>query len=305
MDRFDPVGVIPPAVTPLTPQGAVDPQGVQRLVDHLVHGGVDGIFVLGSCGEGPTLTRSQRSAAIRAFVNGVAGRVPILAGVGETSTARALEAVADAEEAGADALAVMVPQYFLDDDERYIAAHVEAIADASRLPILLYNIPQITRNRFTPALVRRLGELPNVVGLKDSSNDWEAFVALLDAAKSVGLRVFQGAEGLVARSIFEGADGAIPGIANVVPSISCQLVSAARKGDVERALALQARQDRACAVYEAGFWLAGLKGALSVLGICGPTAGLPIRPLDEAGWALIGGVLNELGVFEPDPLTKT
>lgn len=299
MGRLDLVGVIPPAITPLTPEGRVDPPGVQQLVDHLLRGGVDGIFVLGSCGEGPTLARSDRSAAIRAFVEGAAGRVPILAGIGETSTARALEAAADAEAAGADALAVMVPQYFLDDDERYVAAHVETIAAAARLPLLLYNIPQVTRNRFTPALVRRLGELPNVVGLKDSSNDWEAFMELLDAGKSVGLRVFQGAEGLVARSVLAGADGAIPGIANVVPSLSCQLVAAARAGDVERALSLQAAQDRACDVYQAGFWLAGLKGAVSSLGICGPTAGLPIRPLDDAGWIQIGALLSELGLGTP------
>ena len=296
MGSLDLSGVIPPAITPLTTDGRVDPVGVGRLVDHLVQGGVDGIFVLGSCGEGPTLTRAERAATIRSFVAAASGRVPILAGVGETSTARALEATADAQEAGANALAVMVPQYFIDSDDRYVAAHVEAIARNTNLPLVLYNIPQITQNRFTPALVRSLGELPNVIGLKDSSNDWEAFLELLKAGKAAGIRVLQGAEGLMARSVLAGGDGAIPGIANLVPRLSCELVAAARAGDVDRAMELQSIQDRACEVYGAGFWLSALKGAVSALGICGPTAGLPVRPLDETGWARIEVQLRELNI---------
>lgn len=302
--RFEPRGVIPPVITPLTPDGHVDVPAVGRLVQHLAARGVDGLFVLGSCGEGPTLPRAERIAAVRAFADAARDRLPILVGVPDTSTPRVLEAASDAEAAGADALAVMTPCYFLDPDERYVEAHVRAVVAATRLPVMLYNIPQLTGNRFTPSLVRELGALPNVVGIKDSSGDWPAFETVLEAANSVGIAVLQGAESLIARSVLAGAAGAIPGIANLVPRLACDLVAAARAGDETRALALQARLDRACEVYGAGFWLAGLKGALSTLGLCGPTCVAPVRPLDPAELQGVQAVVASLGLTDSVETTQ-
>lgn len=296
MLKLDLKGVIPPMITPLTPDGQIDAAGVQRLVDHVIDGGVSGLFVLGSSGEGPTLPRHERDVAVRAFVAATRGRVPILVGVGETGTARTLEAVEDAESAGADAVVVMTPLYFLDADERYVARHVHAVAATATVPLLLYNIPQVTGNRFTPALIRELGQLPNVIGLKDSSGDWDAFLAILDAAKSRDLRVFQGAEDLIARSVLAGADGSVPGLANLAPRLVCDLVAAAKDGDAARANALQQTLDRLGKLHEEGFWLAALKEAVSCLGICGPTTGLPIRPVDADGRAQIARLVSEAGL---------
>lgn len=276
-------GMIPPVLSPLTPEGRVDGPAIDRLAEHLISGGSDGLFVLGSCGEGPALTFDASREVVGRYVAAAAGRVPVLAGVGHVSTERTIEAAAMARDAGADVLVVMPPMYYDTGIDEPVVRHVEAVAAAVDLPIVLYNIPHLTHHPITPAVVRRLAAHEQVVGLKESSGIWDSFEPLAKAAKDGGLAVFQGAEAFIARSLAFGASGAVPGIANLVPRLAADLVAAGLAGDAERALELQERLDAACAIYRAGFWLTSLKAAVAETGLIGPTTTYALPQLDADG----------------------
>jgi len=264
--QLDLSGVIVPMITPLTTGGEVDQAAIERLVTYLLASGVDGIFVLGSSGEGPWLTASQRQQVIGQTVRVAAGRVPILAGLLEPSTGRTLEAVQMAEDVGADAVVVTSPYYFGVDAAAQIY-HVETICASCALPVLLYNIPQNTHNPLTPATMRQLLEIDNLVAIKDSTGNWQHFEELLKLrASKTGLCVFQGAEKLAARAVLAGADGVVPGLGNIVPGLFSQIVASARAGDEEMTLSLQERVNSLWELHTYGFWLACLKYAASLLG---------------------------------------
>ncbi|MBO9626716.1 MAG: dihydrodipicolinate synthase family protein [Microbacterium sp.] len=275
-------GTIPPVIAPLAEDRTVDVAGVRRVTEHLLAGGVDGLFVLGSCGEGPTLRRSVADALVAEYVRAADGRVPVLAGVGETSTERAIEALRAAEDAGASGIVAMAPMYFLADGDGEVIRHLEAVAAATTLPVVVYNIPHLTGHPITPAALAAVAAIDNVVALKESSGIWEIYEPLARTASASGLAVFQGAESLIARSIAAGADGAVPGIANVAPGLAVELVRAARARDAS-ADDLQARLDAVCDLYSSGFWLASLKYAVSVLGLAAPTAGAALPGLAPEG----------------------
>ena len=258
-------GVIVPMITPLTTGGEVDQAAIERLVTHLLASGVDGIFVLGSSGEGPWLTASQRQQVIGETARVAAGRAPILAGLLEPSTGRTIEALRMAEDAGADAVVVTSPYYFGVDAAAQIC-HVETICASCALPVVLYNIPQNTHNPLTPATIRQLLEIDNLVAIKDSTGNWQHFEELLELrASKPGLRVFQGDEKLAARALLAGADGVVPGLGNLAPRLFSQIVASTRAGDKEMALSLQERVNSLWELHTYGFWLACLKYAASLL----------------------------------------
>lgn len=265
--------------------------GVQRVAEHMLEAGVDGLFVLGSCGEGPTLPRAVANDLVGAYVSAAEGRIPVLAGVGESSTERALEAVRAVEAAGASCVVAMAPMYFQAGGDAAVIRHIEAIAASTALPVVVYNIPHLTMHPITPVALAEVAGIDNVVALKESSGQWEIFEPLMRTAIDAGLAVFQGAEGLIARSIAAGATGAVPGVANVAPAISVELVQRALAGDQTRAAELQGRLDEVCELYAAGFWLASLKYAVSALGLADATAGAALPVLDAQGEARVRAVL--------------
>lgn len=292
-------GMIPPAVSPLRADGTADLTGVQRLTDHLIEGGSSAIFALGSCGEGPTMPRTVAAQIVTAFVAASDGRVPILAGIGEASTERTVEAAQSAEHAGADALVIMAPMYYDVTDTRAFVRHVEEVARRTELPLILYNIPHLTHHPITPSAVDLVSGIDTVIALKESSADWSVYEPLFRTAKDHGLRVFQGAEALIARSLAEGADGAVPGIANVDPVLLSELVRAGLAGRTAEAATLQAATDERCALYRHGFWLSALKATLAELGLIEPTTGIALPSLDaESRLALIEH-LRALGLIAP------
>jgi dihydrodipicolinate synthase/N-acetylneuraminate lyase len=285
-------GNIPPVITPLRSDGTVDLAAVARLTEHLVHGGVSGLFVLGSCGEGATLVPSARAEVIKAFQAESAGRVPVLAGVPEPGTRQVIEAAEQAITAGADAVVVMAPQYYVFDGSEQVAEHLHTVASSVPAPVVLYNLPSATQNPITPDVVDAVAGLPNVVALKDSSADWDTYAGLADAARRHTLAIFQGAERLIARSLQHGADGAVAGIANIDPGVVTAVIQAAATGDRAAADRAQARIDTLFELYETGFWLSALKAAASLRGLCGPDLTAPLPRLTAAGVDRIRAVLR-------------
>ena len=272
-------GIIPPMITPLTVQGELDLAGLEHLVTYLLDGGVAGVFVLGSSGEGPWLTTSQQRQLVSETARLVAGRVPVLAGALEPGTARTLENIHQHHEAGADMVVITSPYYFQVGAAEQIQ-HIETLVTQSPLPVMLYNIPPTTHNPIAPDTVRGVLTLENLVGIKDSAGNWNDFSALLQLREAQpDFVVFQGAEKLAARSLLAGADGIVPGLGNLAPALFRQIFDLVQAQREAEALAVQAHIDQLWTLHTHDYWLVCLKYAASVLGFgsgqtCGHTAHL-------------------------------
>lgn len=259
-------GVIPPMITPLTSDRQVDIPALERLVEHMIQGGVTGIFVLGTSGEGPWLPVDHKRQVIRATIESVAGRVPVLVGALEPSTARTLAAIDLAVNESPDGVVITTPYYFGVDDHA-LEQHIREIADHSPLPVILYNIPSMTHNPLRPDVVRAVLDHDVVVGIKDSAGDKEAFSQLLKLKdERPDFAVFQGAESLSLESLIRGADGVVPGMGNLAPNIFAGIFRAVAENNQQEAKLLQASVDQLWTLHGYAYWLVCLKYAASLLG---------------------------------------
>lgn len=288
-------GVIVPLITPLRPDESLDEEGLERLVEHVIAGGVAGIFVLGSSGEGPSLPYPVKELLVRAVCRQVRGRVPVLVGVFGLGSTNTIEEARQLTRIGGDAIVLTAPFYFVHTQEE-IANYIEAVACSQAVPTVIYNIPQMVKVVIEPSTLERLAENPKIIGVKDSHGDMVRFQETLRLQRD-GFAVFQGAEGLAALSVARGARGAVLGLANVAPQLCCELVSAAKAGDLPRAWALQERLMILWRLHTHGPWLPCLKAAVSLLGICGPKAGFPFQTLSEEQIAAIRRDLETAGVL--------
>jgi len=289
-------GIVPPTISPLDAAREIDEGAIPLLVEHVLHGGSSGLFVLGGCGEGAWLPPRQRSVVVRAFVRAAAGRVPVLAGVMLPATASAAEAARQAAAEGADAVVVGSPYYF-DVDAGAQRRHIETVIEAAGRPALLYNIPQCTHRVLVPGTVAELARDNRVLGIKDSAGDFVAFQAFL-AVKVTrpDFRVLQGHEHLAAASLRLGGDGLVPGLANVVPARMVELRQAASRGDAATCSRLQEAILDLCAIYEVGHWLPALKAACAMIGIGSGVPSLPLVPSTDAEHRAIAVILGRHGL---------
>lgn len=294
-------GVIPPMITPLTEDGAIDLDGLQRLVAHLLSGGVSGIFVLGSSGEGPWLTPTQSQQVIEGVATAVNGQVPVLAGILEPSTRRVLEMLELAERAGADAVVATTPYYFESDAAVHLH-HFASIARSTDLAVVLYNIPSKTHAPLSVETVAQLLDIENIVGIKDSSGDWEQVSGLM-ALRQIrpDFRILQGAEGLSGRSLLAGVDGLVPGLGNLMPSLFVRMMAAARAGDEETVRTLQAQVNALGLLHSHGHWLACLKYAVALLGLSGEAASGRPHALPAAAKEAIQTIVSQARTAEIRP----
>ncbi len=233
-------GIIPPVITPLTPDERVDRPAVKPFVEFLISGGVHGLFILGSMGEGCYLRPGVRQEMIEATVEAAAGRVPVIVGVLESSTARVLEEMRRVALPGVAAYVVTTPYYYGGFSVGELLEHFRRVGDATDRPILAYNIPQNTHVTMKADLMLQLADLRSVVGVKDSSGDWFEFQHLL-RLRPAGFRVFQGNQIYCGLSLLAGADGLVPGHANVCPDLLVGMYGAAQRKD---AAAVWAGQER-------------------------------------------------------------
>jgi 4-hydroxy-tetrahydrodipicolinate synthase len=271
-------------VTPLAGRDQLDHDAVVRIIEHIIGGGVHGLFVLGSTGEAPSLSRRLQQEVVEAAARHVDGRVPLLVGVTDTSLAGALELAEFAADCRADAVVVAPPYYFpanQDDLQRYFAE----FAAESPLPVILYNIPSHTKTDIALASVEQLLEVPNIVAFKDSSGNMLYFNRLLQlAARRPGFPVFMGPEELLGESVLIGGSGGVCGGANLIPALYVELFDAAVTGDLARTHRLQQRALRISEkLYGVGEppsgYLKGLKCALSIVGLCSDRMAEPLHSL--------------------------
>ena len=270
-------GITPPLVTPLTAPDQLDAGALERIGENNIRSGVTGLFVLGTTGEGPSLSQQLKREVIRRCCASTAGRVPVLAALIEASTDDALRLADFAAEQGAAAL-VLTPPFYFPIPQDAVIQYAERLIPRLPLPVYLYNIPVFTKVPFEPETFARLAQLPRVVGIKDSGGD----LAKLAQTRALlpDMPILWGPEEILFEAMDAGATGGVNGGANLFPELYVALYNAIAAGDRQRARALQdlvARIGRE--VYNAaaspGF-VFGIKCALEVLGLAGP---LPAEPL--------------------------
>ncbi|MFF7025858.1 dihydrodipicolinate synthase family protein [Streptomyces klenkii] len=285
-------GVVPPLCTPLTPSGEVDTRSLASLVEHVLAAGAHGVFVLGSSGETACLSDAQRRTALRAAVDAVAGRVPVLAGVIDMTTARVLDHARAAAALGADALVATAP-FYVTTHPAEVRDHFRRIREGAGLPLFAYDIPQFVHTKLDAGTLLALAEDGTAAGLKDSSGDLGALRRLLVELRRRGLdgtfAVLTGSELAVDAALLAGAHGVVPGLGNVDPAGYVRLYEHARAGRWPEAAAEQDRLAALFALVEAGDLtgmsptasaLGGFKAALHLLGVIGcPATAAPLRPL--------------------------
>ncbi len=227
-------GIIPPMVTPLTGRDSLDEPGLQRLIEHVIAGGANGLFILGTTGEAPSLSYRLRRQLIRRVAEAVAGRVPVLVGITDTAFVESVQLAVVAREAGATAVVLSTPYYF-PAGQTELLSYVERISRELPLPLVLYNMPSLTKVWFEIETLQQLSALDNIVGIKDSSGDLDYF------AKLVVLRerrpdwsIMMGPEHLLADSIRLGGTGGVCGGANVFPELFVRCYEAVVGGNQRR-----------------------------------------------------------------------
>ncbi|MFG2824753.1 dihydrodipicolinate synthase family protein [Kitasatospora sp. NPDC048365] len=296
-------GVIPPVVTPLTAEGDIDTASLERLVEFLLEGGVDGLFALGSSSETAYLTESQRTRALEVVVKANAGQVPVIAGCIETTTNRVIERANTTRDLGADAVVATAP-FYTRTHPAEIERHFRQIAAAAELPVLAYDIPVCVHTKLAGDMLLRLAADGVLAGVKDSSGDDVAFRYLCLGAADLDFAVLTGHEVVVDGMLLGGADGVVPGLGNVDPHGYRRLVDAARAGDWAAA---RAEQDRLAQLFEIVFaakdtsgtaaGLGGFKTALMLRGIIATNAvSSPMAALDEEQTAAVARILDRAGL---------
>jgi len=282
-------------VTPFTAEGGIDWEAVDRLVEHLLAQGSEGILVAGTTGESPTLSDEEKVALFRHVKERLRGRGFLLAGTGSNDTAHAAELSQAAEEAGADGLLVVTPYYNRPSQEG-LYIHFRVVAESTDLPLIVYNIPGRTGVYMEVDTLLRLAELSNVVGVKDSSGRL-ADLARLIARAPAHFRVYGGAAAMFLPLLAIGGYGLISVASHLVGREIRRMLDAFLEGRVVEAAALHRRY---LPLFEGLLTLSTnpvpLKAALAQRGVVSEHLRLPLIPLDEDREHRLTALLNEVGM---------
>ncbi|MEV0881071.1 dihydrodipicolinate synthase family protein [Micromonospora echinofusca] len=303
-------GVVPPVVTPLTEEGAVDVRSLERLVERLLAAGVDGIFALGSSGETVFLTDNQRDQVLETVVKTVGGAVPVIAGCIEPTTRRVLNRAEASARLGADGLVATAPFYAIVGPHE-IERHFRSLASSVELPLFAYDIPVCVHTKLSTDLLTRLAADGVVAGVKDSSGDDVAFRQLVlriaERAPDTGFSLLTGHEVVVDAMMLAGASGSVPGLGNVDPAGYVRLHRACVGGDWDTARREQDRLTRLFRIVDAADpattagatrGVGAFKTALALLGVIdGNAVSLPLRPLDADETARVRTQLELAGLL--------
>lgn len=285
-------GTATAVITPFS-SGEIDLYAMASITRRQLDGGVDAIVVCGTTGEAPTLSSSEKASLIYTVAKEAAGRIPVIAGVGSNNTAAVLKAVRDAAASGADAVMTVTP-YYNKPTEDGLIAHFTAVADASPVPVILYNVPSRTGVSVTPKVCRVLARHENVAGLKEASGALSLVSFCVSELKEF-LPVYVGCDELTLPALALGADGVISVTSNICPRDVSELCRRFWNGDTEGARSLS---EKLRPLTEALFALPNpipVKAAASYLGLCKNELRLPLLPMSENSAAALCETIAELG----------
>jgi 4-hydroxy-tetrahydrodipicolinate synthase len=289
-------GIIPAMITPFTGTGEVDFKGIRENVDFLIENGVAQVMCLGSTGEAATLTREECRRVVEATVEAAAGRVPVMAGTGATSTREVIERTKEAQSAGASSVMIVTPFYEIPTQEG-LYRHYAAIAEAVDIPIVLYNIPPHTQVEIEPETLARLAEIDNVVALKDSSGNLSYFAEVMRLAGDK-ISVLTGGDDITLPCFALGCHGAILALANIAPRMVVDLYQAIQQKEMARAQKLFYQLlPIARAISSPQNFPAPVKEAMTLLGRPAGPARSPIIPLSPPEKEAIRKALKTAGLI--------
>jgi len=292
-------GVLPALISPLRGDGKVDEPAVTRLVEHVISRGVNGLLALGSTGETASLDETARRTLLSKVVEAASGRVPVICGVAQSHLSAARVEVEAAAHLGAAAALVAPPFYYLIDQPTLLAFY-RGLAKESPLPILLYNIPQYTKVVAQPDTVAALAREGTIVGIKDSSRDFEYFEGVCIATRELPrFRIFTGSDTMLLPALAMGGAGTICGAANVAPAWIVRIYDDFQRGDMVAARAGQDRLYQLVMMLRGGVFPAAIKAACHLQGICEPWCAPPVAPLDDQAEAKLRDRLEAWGLLTP------
>lgn len=290
-------GIFPPIPTPFDASGKVDLGALRANIARWNETGLAGYVALGTNGEAPLLDEDEGTAVVRAVREAMASDMSLIVGTGRESTCQTLAACQAAADAGAEAVLVITPWYYKRAmSGNALRRHYQTVANASPVPVLLYNMPANTGVNLLVSTVAELAEHPNIVGIKDSAGDIGQLSAIIRSAPD-DFAVMVGNTGAFLPGVLLGATGGILALANVAPRQTVALYQAARNGQLEEARALNVRLVPVGVAVTATYGIGGLKAALDMLGYAGGQPRPPLLPPSPEGVADIREILQAAGLL--------
>ena len=279
--------IVPPMITPLKDRDELDVAGLERLVEHILAGGVSGLFVLGTTGEGPGLSYRLRRELIERVCKQVKHRVPILVGITDTAFVESVNIARVAADSGADAV-VLAPPYYLPEAQPELQEYLEHLVPELPLPLYIYNMPALTKVHIELDTVRRAMDNPRIIGFKDSSGDLNYFKAAAELIQRhrPDWPLLIGPEEKLFDALQAGGHGGVSGGANLFPKLYVKLCEAHRAGNLARAQELQKQiQGVSDAFYRIGKYsssiIKGIKCVAGTMGICSDFMAEPFHRFRE------------------------
>ena len=296
-------GIVCPMITPLKPDFSLDHCATLRLVDHLIEGQIEGVFILGTTGEASSLSLQTKKELIRLCAQKLQStQIPLLVGIGDTAIEQSVSLCSYAKEQGADAV-VALPPYYFELNASEIESYFTALANQCPLPLFLYNYPKTTHFNIPPDVILALHQHPNIIGCKDSSGNPDYLEALTGIAKKTELNFLIGPEELLTEWVLKGFHGGVNGGSNLFPKLFHQLSIALKQNDLDRVNTLHQmvmRISKEIYALEGGAYsyLKGIKAAATAMGICENVLAPPLLPGDDnflkTIWQSIQSIEEEL-----------
>jgi 4-hydroxy-tetrahydrodipicolinate synthase len=289
-------GIIPPVVTPMQANEDLDQPRLRWFLDHLLEAGVHGVFVLGTNSEFYALDEGEKQEVVATAVAHVRKRVPVFAGTGAETTREAVRLTRMAEREGADGVSVITP-YFIQPTQQEVDDHYRRIAEATSLPVVLYNNPSTCGGlKIDVDTVARLAEVPNIVAIKDSSGDLQNTNELVRVVPE-RFAVLMGRDTLIFPALLFGARGAVPATANIAPRLLVEIYETFQRGDIEASKRAQLRLNPVRLALTLGTPPGVVKAALAVLGRSVGPSRSPIAPLSQEKQQKLRAALEQAGLL--------
>ncbi|MFM0606761.1 4-hydroxy-tetrahydrodipicolinate synthase [Paraburkholderia sediminicola] len=271
-------GIIPALITPMTASEEVDEAGLRTLIERLIEAGVHALFVLGTNGEFIALNEAEKLRIAKIAVDQARSRVPVIAGTGAYATRDVIDLNSKMLDVGVDAVSVITP-YFNGATQQELFSHYERIAQATTLPVMLYTIPAKAGVTLTVDTVRRLSEIPNIRGIKDSGGDFDRLLQLINLRRD-DFAVFTGTDSMILWTLIAGGDGAVAATTNAVPGVVTSIWKHFQAGDIAAARKAQESLRALRDAFALGTMPVVLKTAAEMLGMPAGPARSPAQPLD-------------------------
>jgi len=282
-------------ITPMAQDDSLDEDAYARFIDWQINQGTNGVVPVGTTGESPTVSHAEHRRCIEIAVQTAAKRVPVIAGAGSNSTAEAIDLARHAARVGADAVMVVTP-YYNKPSQEGLVLHYTAVADATELPLIIYNIPGRSVIDMTPETMGRLAQHPRIIGVKDATANLARPLHTRRAC-GAGFCQLSGEDHTALSFLAAGGDGCISVTANVAPRLCADMHAAWQTGQIDAAIAIQ---DRLVPLHDAMFCESSpvpAKYAASLLGFGTPKTRLPLAPISEAAAARVRAAMTELGLL--------